>query len=255
MRKEQKTKRGFPKTNRVLGKAQGASFFFGLWFALVPPMVIVSGCPVEDGGSGEQVPPPRTGAPGAEETVVAKSSSPQKMVDFIVTSGHTGGEWKVYYSASGGSPAAGVEASFDPPVLTLTASGDNLLNTTYYVSVTESGKAESERLGLTVAPYTAPSAGTGFIAITFGGVPADPVEISGPATISKTAGPLTISVGSPESFDRFEWRLDGVKQTGRTSGVYTVGLSSLSLGQHHVMTAAWRGNVPYSARAVFTVTN
>jgi hypothetical protein len=122
----------------------------GLLTALVLTAFICSAC----GGINDENPgnEERSAKPAAAETSVAKSAQVQKSVDFVLTSGHSG-QWKVYGDTVG-SPLSGVNASFNAPVLTLSASGDDLAERTYYVAVTESGKTESVRLALTVEAYS-----------------------------------------------------------------------------------------------------
>jgi hypothetical protein len=95
--------------------------------------------------------------PGAD--TVAKTAATQQSVSFVLTSSNTG-VWNVYDVETGGAPLTTISAVFAGSTLTLTASGGDLSAATYYVSVTESGKSESVRLGLTVGPYAAPVSAT-----------------------------------------------------------------------------------------------
>ena len=97
-----------------------------------------------------------TAAPTADADAasVAMTQADQAAVVFTLTSTHTG-EWKVYDAASGGSPRTDITASFDAPALTLSAA-PGVTAGTYWVTVQESGKAESERLKLIVGAYTQP---------------------------------------------------------------------------------------------------
>jgi hypothetical protein len=101
---------------------------------------------------------PVSATPTATVTTVAKAASVQKSVVFTLTSTHTGG-WKVYEEETGGSPLAAVSASFNTGTneLTLTATGDDLADDAYFVSVTEDGKQESARLELLVEEYLDPN--------------------------------------------------------------------------------------------------
>ncbi|MDR2021489.1 MAG: InlB B-repeat-containing protein [Treponema sp.] len=129
------------------------NFVFGLLAALVLPVLICTGCPnalEEILGEESAVP-----AGATEALAVAKTAETQKSAAFTLTSSNTG-EWKVYDTETGGEPLTMVSASFDAPILTLTAAGDDLAPGTYWVSVTEEGKTESPRLGLTVEPYVRP---------------------------------------------------------------------------------------------------
>jgi alpha-tubulin suppressor-like RCC1 family protein len=100
--------------------------------------------------------PSTTPTINSENASVAKTTEHQKSVDFTLTS-TVNGIWKVYTAQTGGVALTTATASFSTPTLTLTASGNDLEATTYYVSVTENGKTESGRLGLTVEPYVAPN--------------------------------------------------------------------------------------------------
>jgi hypothetical protein len=87
--------------------------------------------------------------PAASLPVVIKSADPQASVPFTLTTGNDG-TWKVYDSPAGTQTVSGVTASFSGQELTLSTSGNDLDAGYYYVSVTESGKAESARLALRV---------------------------------------------------------------------------------------------------------
>jgi hypothetical protein len=103
------------------------------------------------------VAPGQSGTPtiDAAAATIAKTTTTQKSVSFTLTSSNTG-TWKVYNAETGGAALTNVSATFAGSALTLTASGDDLAAGVYYVSVTENGKTESARLGLTVGPYVAP---------------------------------------------------------------------------------------------------
>jgi len=95
----------------------------------------------------------KSDTPTATVTTVKKDGAKQKAVAFTLTSTNTG-TWKVYNVPTGGEPLSDVTASFNAPTLTLTDSGDdNLPVGTYYVSVTEDRKLESDRLALTVESH------------------------------------------------------------------------------------------------------
>jgi hypothetical protein len=116
---------------------------------------ICTGCPVE-GGAYEQ-----SAAPETATDTVAKAAQPQKSVTFRLTSVHPAGSiWKVYDGAEGGiltAVAATYKKTVNPadgePIsdLILTSFTNDIDPMTYFVSVTERDKAESERLALTVS--------------------------------------------------------------------------------------------------------
>jgi uncharacterized repeat protein (TIGR02543 family) len=87
--------------------------------------------------------------PATDTAVVFKASATQAAVSFTLTSSNDG-TWRVYDAQTEGSEVSGVTAVFSSDTLTLTASDGNLEEGFYYVSVAESGKAESARLALRV---------------------------------------------------------------------------------------------------------
>jgi formylglycine-generating enzyme required for sulfatase activity len=88
--------------------------------------------------------------PIASVTTVDKSTAIQDSVDFSLT-GYAPGIWRVYDGK--GSYLSSISAALSGSTLTL-AHDSNISAGTYYVSLTEPGKAESPRLALTVAPPT-----------------------------------------------------------------------------------------------------
>jgi hypothetical protein len=116
---------------------------------------IWAGCPV-DSGNYEQ-----SAAPEAAVTAVVKTGETQKSVIFRLTSVHEAGSlWRVYDGAEGGGELASVAVTYKKtlrpedgePVsdLILTSFTNDLEAMTYFVSVAERDKAESQRLALTV---------------------------------------------------------------------------------------------------------
>jgi hypothetical protein len=91
----------------------------------------------------------RSAAPTAGITAVGKRAEIQKSAVFSLTS-ENDGTWRVYEAAQGGSVLGTVTAAYSAGTLTLTSTDSDLAAGVYYVSVEESGKAESERLALTV---------------------------------------------------------------------------------------------------------
>ena len=141
--------------NKILPLKANA-FTFVLLAALALPVLICTGCPdVLDDSLSEQSAVP---AGEAAALSIAKTTASQKSVSFTLTSTHTG-EWKVYGAETDAAPLTTAAASFSTPVLTLSAAGDDLPAGNYWVSVTEAGKTESPRLGLTVGPYVPPESG------------------------------------------------------------------------------------------------
>ncbi|MDR1586110.1 MAG: InlB B-repeat-containing protein [Treponema sp.] len=114
---------------------------------VVLPVLFYTGCP----NALDETPENRSAAPAADQEAltVVKTTAVQKSVGFTLTSTHDG-EWKVYGVETGGEALSGVSVSFSAPTLTLTAAGDDLAAGDYWVSVTETDKTESQRLGLVV---------------------------------------------------------------------------------------------------------
>ncbi len=100
--------------------------------------------------------------PTATTATVTKSATTQATAVFTLTNSPAfadGLTWKVYSASTGATLATGVTATYDSAtnMLTLTHASD-IPAGTYYVSVTEAGKTESDRLALTVK-NKAPSGG------------------------------------------------------------------------------------------------
>jgi hypothetical protein len=100
----------------------------------------------------------RSATPAAEEddSVVVKTQRIQDKAAFTLST-TANGVWKVYGEAAGGSPLFDVEAEFAPPRLTLQHKTDVEAGT-YWVTVTQPGRAESDRLKLKVKAYNVPGA-------------------------------------------------------------------------------------------------
>ena len=201
--------------------------------------------------------PPAAGQSATPEFVsqtVAKSTSVQKAVTFTLISTYDGTEtWKVYDMLTGGAALTTVNVSLTiPSTLTLTAEGDNLAAGNYYVTVQIGGESESQRQTIAVADVPPP---TNKIAIGFGGLPSDPVTITGPDTVTLTAG-LTVSVDNPGNYtpNAFIWILDGTR-LAETGSSCTLTSASLTLGRNRLSVTAYKAGVPYSQELVFTVTN
>lgn len=92
--------------------------------------------------------------PVAKTATVAKSSQSQSGVAFALATA-IAGTYKVYGPDAATSQATDVTASLSGTTLTL-SHGSDLPAGTYYVTVTETGKLESEQLALTVTAYEAP---------------------------------------------------------------------------------------------------
>ncbi len=96
----------------------------------------------------------RSTTPTATTTTVAKTTATQKAVSFTLTNTPAlTGTWKVYADNSTTTVHSTVAAAISGSTLTLTDSGSDIAAETYYVAVTETGKAESGRLALTVGAY------------------------------------------------------------------------------------------------------
>ncbi len=102
----------------------------------------------------EFIDPNQTPTPTATMNTVSKQTTIQSSISFTLTTAPTG-TWSVYSAAIGGSALSEVTASLTGLTLTLTHASDIPVGT-YYVAVTEDGKAESSRLALTVGAYSAP---------------------------------------------------------------------------------------------------
>ncbi len=97
--------------------------------------------------NGEQ-PTQKSATPTTNSPTVIKTQATQSSVNFTLTNAPTG-IWKVYNSETGTNVISNITVSVTGSTLTLTHSTD-IPASDYYVSVTESGKLESDRLKLTV---------------------------------------------------------------------------------------------------------
>lgn len=147
---------------------------------------------------------PKSATPAASVSSVAKTAATQASVSFTLTNSPAyanGQTWTVYTSADGSEEASGVSAANTGNTLTLSHASD-LPAGTYYVSVTETGKAESDRLALAVTAYTPPSGG--------GSAPSTPTYTADvkagdgstamlPITVDKATGTASIDTGAQKS--------------------------------------------------------
>lgn len=192
---------------------------------------------------------------------VAKSSIVQREVSFRLESGSFG-FCRVYMAPTGGAPLddiRGVVAGAEGRLfLTLYSTGDDIQTGTFYVSVVSHcpDANESDRIPLTILPFVPPEKQ---VTIRFGGIPEEPVSISGSGQIvSKNGGSLNVSITDAGRFDRFVWRLNGIVQPAQTGGTFNlnnVAITSLPNGEHRLMVIAFTDNIPWSGEIAFTVTD
>lgn len=148
--------------------------------------------------------------PTATTTTVAKTAATQTSVGFTLTNAPVYADdqtWTVYTAATGSTLATGVTASNVGNTLTLSHETD-IPAGNYYVSVTETGKAESDRLALTVGAYV-PSSGNG------GGggatTPSAPVVVDGKTeNIGKSETTATETKVTVDG-DKLTEKVDGAK--------------------------------------------
>ncbi|WP_395547454.1 MULTISPECIES: S-layer homology domain-containing protein [unclassified Lacrimispora] len=154
----------------------------------------------------------RTATPTTGTTSASKSSASQNSISFTLTnsSAYTSALiWKVYSGSTGQILANGVTATKSGNTLTL-SHAVNIPAATYYVAVTESGKAESGRLALTVGAFV-------------------PASLTGTATISNTA---------PRIGDTLTASLVGGNNTGTLNYVWKAGGAQVGTGASYTVTAA-----------------
>ncbi|MEG3029265.1 MAG: hypothetical protein RR827_02560 [Oscillospiraceae bacterium] len=99
-----------------------------------------------------------TANPTTASPTATKDAVPQRAVSFALNNEPHYADtslWKVYADSAAAAPLTDVTASCAANTLTLTHS-DNIPAATYYVTVTQQDKAESERLALTVNDPTPP---------------------------------------------------------------------------------------------------
>ena len=95
-------------------------------------------------------------SPAFEQSTQTFVDADALTVTFTLT-GAAADTYKVYAAAEGGEALADPTVSVEGTVLTLTFTAQPLEETTYYISATEDGKAESARTQVIVKPYQAPS--------------------------------------------------------------------------------------------------
>lgn len=96
----------------------------------------------------------QTATPVVVSASVTKTAAIQASVVFTLSTGFSGAKWNVYTSSTG-EGASDVKAASSGTTLTLSHTTD-VPHGEYWVTATESGKAESVALKLTVIPYVAP---------------------------------------------------------------------------------------------------
>lgn len=194
----------------------------------------------------------KTPAPSITNDTYTKTSGAEKFVSFVLDAYYTG-TGKVYSEPSGGSPVSGVTVSFNRNILTFTAAGSDVPTGDYYVTLTEEFARESDRVKVAIEPYLPlPKV----ISVTFGGIPSDPVTISGGGvSVSQVGGPLIVTLNNDSEFTNLEWWLDGEIQISQTASSYSITVSGLAIETHRVMIVAYKDGVPYSGETSFTVTN
>lgn len=96
--------------------------------------------------------PEKTTAPTVSDTTYTKTAATNATATFTLTNSpaYGTGTWKVYAAQTGDTLASGVTASSSGSTLTLTHATDVPVGS-YWVSFTEDGKTESDRLQLTVS--------------------------------------------------------------------------------------------------------
>jgi hypothetical protein len=138
--------------------------------AMSPAPIIDASCGILEGTPsgisveiGQQT---KSTTPAANVVTVAKTSATQASVDFALTTAPTG-IYKVYADNSTDTEHSTVTAALNSSTLTLSDNGGDIAATAYYISVTESGKSESDRLALIVGAYVpASSATTGNVTVS-----------------------------------------------------------------------------------------
>ena len=91
-------------------------------------------------------------APGFTGTTAVKAAAYDQSVEYTLSLALSAGTLKVYDAASGGSALTEVTASVSGTALTLSRTEADLAEQDYWITFTETGKGESTRVQLTVAP-------------------------------------------------------------------------------------------------------
>ena len=102
-------------------------------------------------------PPPQSLQPVISQAnaVVAKDAEVQGSILFTLSSTHAANSvWKVYNAASGGTALDTIIVDYHPPhTLILNSMQGNIVAGNYWITITEDGRSESERTGITVLPF------------------------------------------------------------------------------------------------------
>jgi hypothetical protein len=69
--------------------------------------------------------------------------------------------------------------------------------------------------------------------------------------LKASGGSLTVTI--TQTFDSYKWYLDGVVQTGQSTGAVSIAAASLTTGKHTLTAVVYRGSKPYSKMLTFTV--
>lgn len=101
----------------------------------------------------------QSAAPAFSSTTATFASSGADSVTFTLTNAASGGTYKVYATATGGSALTDPAVSVTEGVLALTFTSKPSGTTKYYISATAGSSTESDRTEVTVKPYVAPTYG------------------------------------------------------------------------------------------------
>ncbi|NCB43471.1 MAG: hypothetical protein EOM59_12760 [Clostridia bacterium] len=96
--------------------------------------------------------PIQSAAPAFTNSTATKAAAYQQSVDYTLSTALSAGTLKVYGAASGGTVLTDVTTSTSGTALTLSSTGTDLAERDYWITFTETGKGESTRVQLTVAP-------------------------------------------------------------------------------------------------------
>jgi hypothetical protein len=104
----------------------------------------------------ENPPTKQTAKPAVTNSIITKTAALQETVEFTLKNAYDDAVWIVYTESTGDTEADEVWAESDDTALTL-GSDPDIEPGKYWVAVTEEGKTESVRIGLTVRAYNPPA--------------------------------------------------------------------------------------------------
>jgi hypothetical protein len=209
-----------------------------------------------------------TSKSGAASVTVIDTTAPAIVSNLTGTAGD--GQITLNWTDPADTDLASIEITFTPAAAgvaqpipvnkgtqTMTVTGLN--NGTTYAFTLKTVDTWGNKSAGTVSDALRPLAPTGVVTIEFTGLPQDET-----ITLTSTDGELswadntalTVSIG--ETFDAYQWELDGAALGGQTGQSLTLNTGELAVKQHSLTVFVTKGageiSLTYTKRLIFTVT-